>query len=162
LERSTGDISFSRVYDATVDRVYRLALAALHNHADADDVTAETFERALRSMPRFRGDEEQMTHWIFGIARNVVREYRRDRDRHHQPLPDAACLEVPEAPAEELSDMDVSHAVRRLAPAQREVLELRLSGLKIREVSTILGKPEGTVKALQHAAIRNVRTAVRG
>jgi RNA polymerase sigma-70 factor, ECF subfamily len=153
--------SFEYVYDATFDRVYRMAFASLANRADAEDATAETYERALRSIARFRGDDEQMTAWLYGIARNVVREYRRDRDRKHQPLPEGELDDIPDT-QQEIDEInpDLALALYRLPAAQREVLELRLAGLKVREVAAFLGKAEGTVKALQHAAITNLRKAV--
>ena len=156
-----GVRSFEYVYDATFDRVYRMTFASLGNRTDAEDATAETYERALRSIARFRGDDEQMTAWLYGIARNVVREFRRDRDRSHQPLPEGDHDDIADDHQSiQESNPDIARALYRLPVAQREVLELRLAGLKVREVADFLGKAEGTVKALQHAAVKNVRKAV--
>ena len=153
--------SFADIYDATFDRVFRMAYASLGNRADAEDATAETFERALRKVSGFRGDDEQLTAWLYGIARNVVREVRRDRDRSHEPLPEGDHNDIADAHQEiDIVSPDVARALYRLPVAQREVLQLRLAGLKVREVAAFLGKAEGTVKALQHSALKNVRKAV--
>lgn len=156
-----GGRSFEHFYDATFDRVYRMTFASLGNRTDAEDATAETYERALRNIARFRGDDEQLSAWLYGIARNVVREYRRDRDRLHQPLPDGDHVDIAdEQQTIRESNPDITRALYRLPAAQREVLELRLAGLKVREIAGYLGKAEGTVKALQHSAMKNVRKAV--
>lgn len=153
--------SFAEIYDATFDRVYRMAYASLGNRADAEDATAETYERALRKIARFQGDDAHVTAWLYGIARNVVREFRRDRDRGHEPLPEGDHFDIADAQQEiDSIGPDVARALYRLPMAQREVLQLRLAGLKVREIADFLGKAEGTVKALQHTALKNVRKAV--
>lgn len=153
--------SFAETYDATFDRVYRMTYASLGNRADAEDATAETYERALRGIARFRGDDEQMSAWLYGIARNVVREVRRDRDRSHEPLPEGDHNDIVDAQQEiDTISPDLARALYRLPVAQREVLQLRLAGLKVREIAAFLGKAEGTVKALQHSALKNLRKAV--
>lgn len=153
--------TFAEIYDATFDRVYRMAYASLGNRSDAEDATAETYERALRKIARFRGDDDHLTAWLYGIARNVVREFRRDRDRNHEPLPEGDHNDIADTQQEiDSISPDVARALYRLPVAQREVLELRLAGLKVREVAAFLGKAEGTVKALQHSALKNVRKAV--
>ncbi len=55
---------------------------------------------------------------------------------------------------------DLARALYCLPVAQREVLQLRLAGLKVREIAAFLGKAQGTVKALQHSALKNLRKAV--
>jgi RNA polymerase sigma-70 factor, ECF subfamily len=138
-----------------------MAYASLGNRADAEDATAETYERALRKIGGFRGSDEQLTAWLYGITRNVVREFWRDRERMHVPLPEGDHDDIPDAQQEiDIISPDVARALYRLPVAQREVLQLRLAGLKVREVAAFLGKAEGTVKALQHTAMKNVRKAV--
>lgn len=147
-----------RVYDASFDRVYALAHAATGNAADAEDITAETYERAIRKVSTFSGPEERMVSWIYGIARNVVHEYHRDRDRKHEALPENEFEGAAVWPAEEAeSAMEAERLLLLLPRAQREVLALRLAGLKLREIAVVLDKAEGTVKALQFAAVKQLR-----
>jgi RNA polymerase sigma-70 factor (ECF subfamily) len=147
-----------RVYDASFDRVYAIGYAAAGNHADAEDIAAEAYERAVRRIGTFRGSEEQMVHWIYGIARNVVHEYRRDRERTHQSLGDDDFEADAATPAELAeSGMEAERLLASLPAAQREVMRLRLAGLKLREIAEVVGKAEGTVKALQFAAVKRLR-----
>lgn len=147
-----------RVYDASFDNVYAIAYAATGNHADSEDITGETYERALRKIATFQGTEDRMVLWIYGIARNVIREYRRDRHRNLQRLGDDDVEDFTASPAAEAeSGIETERLLQSLPEAQREVLALRLAGLKLREIAEQLGKAEGTVKALQFAALKRLR-----
>lgn len=148
---------FEGLYDRTFPTVYRYVYRGSRNTSDAEDLTSETYERALRNLPRFKGTEADLDRWIFGIARNVLREWWRDRDRQTASL-------TPEQEGSLAADSahpgpDLGPLVWSLTPMQREVVELRLTGLKVREIADLLGKAEGTVKALQFAAMRNLRKA---
>lgn len=73
--------AFRVVYERHVARVFRMLR---HETGQADvamDLTAETFARALGGAKSFRpgGLDPSAAPWLFGIARNVLREYRRDR-----------------------------------------------------------------------------------
>lgn len=148
---------FEGLYDRTFYAVYRYVYRASRNPTDAEDLTSETYERALRNLPRFHGRDDDLDRWIFGIARNVLREWWRNRDRLLAPL--TQDQEQSLAGDVTPSQPDLSPIIQKLTPMQREVLEMRLAGLKVREIAAILGKAEGTVKALQFAALRNLRKA---
>jgi RNA polymerase sigma-70 factor (ECF subfamily) len=146
-----------QLYDSTFDAVYALALASTGNHADAEDITAETYERAIRAIRSYRGDGAGINSWIYGIARNVVREQRRKHARTDE-LVDTYDVEGAASPAESVvAAMEAEQLLRHVTPAQREVLLLRMSGLKLREIAAALGKAEGTVKALQFQALQRLR-----
>lgn len=152
--------SFEVLYDRTFDAVYRFVYRATHNRSDAEDLTSETYERALRGLPRFRGSDADMDGWVYGIARNVLREWWRDRDRQHTSLAPIEQLQMAASTVEEPpQEVELAQLIGHLTPQQREVLDMRLSGLKVREVAIALGKAEGTVKALQFAALKNLRKA---
>ena len=147
-----------RVYDSSFDKVYALAYAAAGNRTDADDITAETYERAVRNIRSYRGSADRLVSWIYGIARNVVREYRRDRERGHQTLADDQIGPHSPSPADQVeSSVEARRLLNLLSPAQGEVLRLRLAGMSSKEIAEVLGKAEGTVKALQFAALKRLR-----
>lgn len=148
--------AFAAIYDATFDTVFRFARAISQSREDAEDVTAETFERALRGIGAYRWQGAGISAWLVGIARNVSRE------RARAPVTISASAGVYPMPVYSDQDTqvdidDLRVALGHLSQAQREVLGLRLAGFKVREVATMLGKAEGTVKALQFAAMTKLR-----
>lgn len=158
-----GDkIALGQLYDETFPVVYRWAMAATHNREDAEDITAETFERALRNLPRYESRSVPIAAWLIRIAQNVEREHRNRMARCrvvHITQCEVDGLPAPDTLAGNGPGFD--ELLSGLSKAQRDVLSLRLAGLKVREIAEIQGRAEGTVKALQFAAIRNMRRAVR-
>jgi DNA-directed RNA polymerase specialized sigma24 family protein len=74
----TDPEAFGEFYRRHAIGVERWLRAQTPDLATAADLTAETFAQALVSLKRFRGaSDEQAVGWLFGIARNLVRRYRR-------------------------------------------------------------------------------------
>ncbi len=123
---------------------------------DPDDVLSEVFLQVARSLPRFRGSEEEVRPWIFTIARNRAIDDRRRR----KTRPVVAASEIPDlvSPADgEGVDPTLLAALARLTPDQREVLVLRfVADLSLGEVSRITKRTEGAVKSMQHRALEQL------
>jgi len=136
--------------------VYRLAYRLLGNHAEADDVSQETFLRAYRGLRGYRGEATFRT-WITRIVLNLAQSARRAR-RSSRPVEDAPLpVEEPSAP-----DTTLRHQVRRavsgLPPRQRQVLVLKVyEGMKFIEIAQAAGISIGTAKATFFQAVRNLR-----
>src|SRR5579883_1178027 len=77
----TAFVEIMRRYQA---KIFAVAHSLLHNHADAEEITQDTFIRAHRNLPRFRGDSSLAT-WLHRIAVNLARNrywYFFRRKRH--------------------------------------------------------------------------------
>src|SRR5256885_16267234 len=80
--------------------IFALCCGVLGNSHDAEDAVQESFLRALRALPRFRGESGVRT-WLYRIALNVCLEWKRTRnrgdavyDRHfHAHSPESAALQ---------------------------------------------------------------------
>ena len=130
----------------------------------AEDLTAETFLKLVRSAARFDPSQASPRTWILAIARNVLRDWgRRRRLRQYVPLGNLHDL-VSEAPSPEerlLREEEVGRlldAVATLPPADRELIGLRYgSGLDSAEVAGILGISEGSVRTRLWRALGRLR-----
>lgn len=119
---------------------------------EPEDVLSEVFLQVARSLPRFRGDDDELRRWVFTIARNRAIDDRRRRRRR----PVVADAEVPDAaaPAPTAVDVELRAALARLTAEQREVVALRfVADLSIEEVAGITNRTVGAVKAMQHRAL---------
>ncbi len=136
----------------------------MHGALDADDLASETFLDVFRGLGGFTGDEQRLRSWVFTIAhRRLVDDWRR-RGRRPQLADDVDA--VPEAVGGDVED-DVlallgTETVHRLCaglPAdQRSVLLLRvLADLTVEQVAAVMGRSEGSVKALQRRGLRTLR-----
>ena len=78
---------FSAVYDEHVWRVYGFFAYRMRSRADAEDLTQQTFERALRAWSRYDPSKAGVATWLLVIARNLlVDHHRADRSSRQQPL----------------------------------------------------------------------------
>lgn len=131
----------------------------------ADDLVDEVLLSAWEHVGRFRGTESQFRSWIFAIAHHrVVDEHRRRRDE--QPLDRVAFQRArDDTEAEALSRVaegEIRQVLAELAPAQRQVLLLRLvADLSVEQTAAVLGRSSGAVKALQHRAIEAARLKIQ-
>lgn len=134
---------------------------------DPDGSANDVMLRAFTSIERFRGDEDRFRSWVFTIAHHLVVDERRRMARRPRSSPiESAGAEPgePEAAAEAhalvtLGDERVRELLAGLAPDQRDVVVLRVvADLSIEATAAALGKRPGAVKALQHRAMRNLRS----
>lgn len=119
--------------------------------SEIEDVVSEVFVKAWRNLERFR-PEHAFSTWLYRLALNHVIDHgrRRRKERGRAELPAEISDPRPDAGASAESHERarlLRAALASLAPHYREVLFLvYVEGLKVEEVSRLLGLPSGTVK----------------
>ncbi|MGZ6371934.1 MAG: sigma-70 family RNA polymerase sigma factor [Candidatus Limnocylindria bacterium] len=155
------------IYDRLAPRVYRFALFRVGSRADAEDLMQRTFLKMIEALPRYQPRGLPFEAWFFRLARNSVIDHLRGH-RVHQPLDVVAHLDSPEPGPQERAELAVEFrrledALRELTPIQQEVIGYRfMAGLSAREIGRVIGKREGTVRALQFRALEALRRSLRG
>lgn len=158
LRVQAGDAqAFETLIGMHTGRVYRMLVRVLGNPTDAEDVLQETFIKAWRALPRFRG-EAQLSTWLYRIAMNEASRHR-SADARHQALPlDDAVVEVadtgpgPPALAESAElQARLELFIRELPQPYREAVVLRdVEGLSNEEAAGILGLDIRNFKSRLH------------
>ncbi len=173
----TGDrAAFGRLVRTHYRRIYSCVAHILGNHSDADDATQEAFLRAYVGLASFDGRSEFST-WLYRIAINTALNFRR-KGRASAATASAGAQQVnhlggrPEAlanqpnnPAEQLAiEADLKRVLSKvceLSPTLRVTLVLAaVEQLSHKQVSEILGVPEGTVAWRVNEARRMLRIAL--
>ena len=155
--------AFGRLYDQYSDTVYRYIYYRVGGKATAEDLTSETFLRALRRIGTFTWQGRDFGAWLVTIARNLVADHFKS-SRFRLEVTTGEMLdanEVERSPEdsvlESLSNAALLDAVRRLNPQQQECVTLRfLQGLSVAETARVMGKNEGAIKTLQYRAVRSL------
>lgn len=155
--------AFGRLYDQYSDTVYRYIYYRVGGKATAEDLTSETFLRALRRIGTFTYQGRDFGAWLVTIARNLVADHFKS-SRFRLEVTTGEMLdanEVERSPEdsvlESLSNAALLDAVKRLNPQQQECVTLRfLQGLSVAETARVMGKNEGAIKTLQYRAVRTL------
>jgi RNA polymerase sigma-70 factor, ECF subfamily len=161
--------AFGQIYEAYVDLVYRYVYVRCGSHHLAEDLTAETFVRALRRLDSFTWTGKDIAAWFVTIARNLIVDHTKssryrievttgellDADEHAE-APEAVVLD-------RMRDVRLLGAVKGLKAEQQECIVLRfLQGMSLAETAAILGRNENAVKQLQLRAVRALYRALDG
>ena len=154
-QAKTDKEAFGQLYERYVERIYNYVYYRTGNHADAEDLTARIFERAMKSMVRYEDKGAPFSAWLYRIAHNLVANHHRDRSRRREiSLDDLTQWRVeqsgPEAETMLLEDKEKLLRVMRQLPADRqELLILKfVDRLSNAEIGEILGRSEGAIKSL--------------
>jgi RNA polymerase sigma-70 factor (ECF subfamily) len=136
--------AFAAIYERHRTPVYRYLRARTATDADAQDLTATTFERAMGAIHRFRPVGGGMIAWLIRIARNAHSDtLRQERRRGTGVAGDAA--EPAIDPADDA--VVVRSLIDGLPVAQRDVIQLRFAaGLTAREIGGVLGISEAAAQ----------------
>lgn len=164
LSAARGDVdSFIRLYRAHVRLIYRYVLARTGNAQDAEDVTAQVFERAWQSIRRYK-PQGTFKSWLFAIAQHTLADHYRRRRTAAAPLHELSetlldSSATPEDGALLSEEMrQVVHLISELPQEQQEILELRFLGdLSYAEIATVTGKGESAVKMMAYRALEDIR-----
>jgi RNA polymerase sigma-70 factor (ECF subfamily) len=143
--------------------VYRFIYFRLNDRALAEDFTSETFLRALRRISTIDYQGRDVGAWFMTIARNLILDHKKSA-RARLEVPTAETIEgEPSEPSPEAAVLDLltserlMAAVRQLGDEQRECVILRfVQGFSVSETAAVMGKNDGSVKALQHRAVRKL------
>jgi RNA polymerase sigma-70 factor (ECF subfamily) len=149
--------------------IYALAYRTIGREEDARDVCQETFLRAFRALPGFRG-QAKFSSWLYRIALNLCRDWiRRERRAPLVPPPeDGDLMELAAAaePAESIEDLvarkDLARSAERamalLPEEQRTAIVLKeFHGLTFQEIADLAGCPLSTVKTRLYQGLTVLR-----
>jgi RNA polymerase sigma-70 factor, ECF subfamily len=161
--------AFGLLYERYVDLVYRYVYVRVGSVHLAEDLTSETFVRALRRIDSFSWQGRDIAAWFVTIARNLITDHAKSA-RFRLEVTTADMLDAdrkvdaPEAEVlQRLRDTRLLEAVKKLKPEQAECVVLRfLQGLSLAETAKIIGKSEGAVKQLQLRAVRALHRELDG
>jgi len=161
--------AFGLLYERYVDIVYRYIYVRVGSPHVAEDLTSETFIRALRRIDSFSWQGKDIAAWFVTIARNLITDNAKSA-RFRMEVTTADMIDADrrvEGPENEvlahLRDTRLFEAIKTLKPEQSECLVLRfMQGMSLAETALVIGKSEGAVKQLQLRAVRALHRELEG
>jgi RNA polymerase sigma factor (sigma-70 family) len=154
------DDEFERLYEAEAQALFGFLAYRTGDRALAEDLLADTFERALRARRGFDRRRGSSKTWLYAIALNLLRDNARRSAAEGRALeragPSAADWSEP-GDAVEHRDV-VQRALTVLSPEEREAIALRFGAeLTVPEIAEALREPLTTVEGRVYRALRKLR-----
>jgi RNA polymerase sigma-70 factor (ECF subfamily) len=167
-QRGDAD-AFGLLYERYVDLVYRYIYVRVGSPHLAEDLTSETFIRALRRIDTFSWQGKDIAAWFVTIARNLITDNAKSA-RFRMEVTTADMIDADrrvDGPENEvlahLRDARLFEAIKTLKPEQAECVVLRfMQGMSLAETALVIGKSEGAVKQLQLRAMRALHHELGG
>ena len=149
---------FEAVYNQYFRDVYRYCLALTRDETLAEEITQETFFKALKSIDRFDG-KCKVYVWLCQIAKNTYfTHFRREQKvtASWEETSDGGALE--ERLLERESAFEIHRVLHRLEEPYKEVFSLRTFGeLSFRQIGVLFGKTESWARVTYHRARLKIR-----
>ena len=161
LAKQGNAAAFGEIYNRYLSVVYRYTSALLGDRTEAEDLTAETFLRALLAIEEYQWTGRPVSAWLLTIARNLIinhlRKKQRTRDAFRLLAVNISRGLAQVGGADDVELQDLRQAVLDLGPAERNVITLRfILGLDCLQVSQVLGKSVANVRVIQYRALRRL------
>jgi RNA polymerase sigma-70 factor (ECF subfamily) len=147
------EAAFQTLYERHASAVFRFAWIFMNSHADAEDITQESFLVIMRRAAAFDPDKAQFRTWMLSVTRHLCLQHKQRNCRAEQLEiePHSQTASVEQAVIREEVEAAVRRAVGVLPEAQREAIFLfEFEGLSLKEVSAVLEIDTNAVKARLH------------
>ncbi len=165
LQRISQPVDWNVVYESELPRVYNYFLYKVCDRDLAKDLTATTFERAWAARSKYNHILASPATWLFGIARNVLREdLRRDKATENklEPLQDdeqlPSALNVEQNFQEQQDQALLKNFLLELSDREQDLIALKYgAGLSNREIARATGLSESNVGSILHRTVTNLQ-----
>ena len=139
-----------------IRRVYAYAAYRIGPGPDAEDVTSDVFERALRYEDSYDESKGDFTGWLLGIARRCVDQRLSEPSTFPlEPTPPTAADDVE---AEVVERVALAEALAELSDRDRELVSLYYAGLNGGQIAKLLGARRNPIDVALHRALARLRT----
>jgi len=158
--------SFMALYDLYFNRVYNYVRYRCYDPQVADDITAQSFLKALSRISTYNADKAPFGAWLFAIVRNLVSDYYRHEKKYNLvDIEDAEFIVQPyenrdlEESAEQREEkIKMLQALDKLPSRQRDLIALKFgSEMTNRDIARLTGLTEQNVGVLVHRGIKTLR-----
>jgi RNA polymerase sigma-70 factor (ECF subfamily) len=158
------DEAFERLYCEHAQALYAFLSYRTGDRVLAEDLLADTFERALRARRRFDPRKASEKTWLYSIALNRLRDQVRRGAAEARAVERVAVGAVAGSSGgiEEIGDRDlVARGLQSLSEDEREAIALRFGGdLTVPEIAKLTNEPLTTVEGRVYRALRKLREAI--
>ena len=160
-------MDFEQAYEENLARVYGFFAYRVSSRDDAEDLTQQCFERALRAWDRYDRGRSAMGTWLIAIARNLLIDHYRAQPPAGSSVPiqdvNPGALPKVDDPAAVGVRPELASALKSLNERERELLALRYGAeLTGPEIAELTGLTLANVQQIISRSLRRLRTVMEG
>ena len=152
---------FERLYAEHAEALLGFLIYRTADRPLAEDLLADTFERAIRARKRFNRSKASEKTWLYTIALNCLRDHRRRAGAEQRAVERAAAggEAIGPDPLEAVGERDrVNRALQALSEAERDAVALRYGAdLTVPEIAELTGLPQSTARGRVYGALAKLR-----
>ncbi len=152
---------FGNLYQRYVDKIYKFIYYKTHHKETAEDLTSQTFFKALENIKNFDSDKGQFSSWLYRIAKNCVIDYYRTKKETIDIFDawDLVGREDIKRDSEFKEQLEkVERYLEQFTSEQREIIVMRVwQDMTHKEIAEIIGKSEDSCKMIFSRAINKLR-----
>ena len=164
---------FGELYDEYYPRIFGYVLKRTADLEIAQDITSETFFKALKKLWQFRWRNIPFSAWLYRIANNEIANYFRKNkykpvslEKIPEPIavsnPSTEILEAEQELKKHQDFLMLQKEISKFPIKYQEVITLRFfEKKKIKEIAEILSKKEGTIKSLLHRGLEKLKELMK-
>ena len=156
--------AFEALYERYAQDLFAFLAYRTGDWLAAEDLAADTFERAFRARAKFDRRRASEKTWLYSIALNALRDYHRRSQTREAALGlegSRADDLAPDALGQAVSRVDAMAALELLSPEEREAVALRFGGdLTVPEIAAVTGQSVSTTEGRVYRALRKLRAAM--
>lgn len=154
--------AFLKIYDKYFQKIYDYAYYRTMNITEAEEITSQTFLKAIENIKSFEYRNISISVWLYKIASNTIIDlYRKNKDTvvynelQHRDDVEKSPEYIIEKKAEHKKLIDY---IKVLPSNQQQAVILRyIQGMSYKDIAAVMGKTEGAVKQLLHRALTSLR-----
>ena len=153
-----------KIYTAYSGKVMGYIMARIRRRAEAEDLTADVFEKVYRKIGDYDRSKSSLSTWIFTITRNtLIDAYRRKRPTEELDETIADTTEVDEGLLQNETLQELAQALRSLDQELRDIIVLRYyDGKQLTEIAEILHLSYGAIKLRHQKALKEIKRLMGG
>lgn len=153
-------MDFQDVYEQYFRDVYKYVLALCRDTVLAEEITQETFFKALKSIDSFRG-QCKLYVWLCQIAKNTYFSYLK-KQKQVLPLDDREADSIEQVLEDQSTAVEIHRILHAMEEPYKEVFTLRTFGqLSFRQIGDLFKKTEGWARVTYHRAKIKIREELK-
>lgn len=152
-----------RIFDRWSKPIFKYIFVRTGMRHVAEDLTQDVFLKIINKIDTFDEEKGMFTQWIWGIVKNVLVDYYREKERLHGELPEnAEIINEKDSPLMRAEMREILEIISHFSSEEREIFHLHyFSDVSYEELSKLTGKSKGALRVIVHRLREKIKLKIQ-